>query len=61
MTDVPFMPIKGKPAYHLRESTPEEIDTHRKEIDSMERLKRDFNAIFGKKDPCPCKADLEDV
>ena len=50
MTDVPFMPKKGQPPFWLRNETPEEVDQHRSMVETQERLKKDFEAVFGKKD-----------
>lgn len=40
LTNPPFMPEKGKPAYHLRESTPEELELHRRLVEKMEKLRQ---------------------
>lgn len=39
MTNPPFMREKGKPPYHLRESTPAELEQHRRMVDKQEALR----------------------
>ena len=39
ITNPPFMPQKGQPAYHLRDSTPEELEQHRRMVNKMEQLR----------------------
>lgn len=41
-TNPPFMPQKGRPAYHLRELTPEEVAQHRRMVEKMEQLKQEY-------------------
>lgn len=41
ITNPPFMPQKGQPAYHLRDSTPEELEQHRRMVAKMEQLRQE--------------------
>ena len=43
LTNPPFMPQKGQPAYHLRESTVEELEQHRRMIAATEAMRPEKN------------------
>jgi hypothetical protein len=48
LTNPPFLPEKDQPAYHLRDSTPEELEQHRRMVSKMEQLRN--RPQEGKKD-----------
>lgn len=47
LTNPAFMPERGKPAYHLRELTPEEVEQHRRLVAKMEQLRKNCSPPSG--------------